>query len=46
MSTPSHPRVPGPITGGTGAYKDARGQLEHNSLPNGVEQFVLTFNGN
>ena len=32
MSTPSHPRVPGPITGGTGAYKDARGQLERRRM--------------
>ena len=39
-------RVPGPITGGTGAYWNARGQLEHLSLPNGVEEFILIFNGN
>jgi hypothetical protein len=46
FSTPRNGRVPGPITGGTGAYKNAKGQLEHVSLPNGVEQFILTFNGN
>jgi hypothetical protein len=39
-------RLPGPITGGTGAYWNARGQLDHRSRSGGVEEFILTFVGN
>jgi len=42
--TPTQPpRTPGPITGGTGAYRKARGELEHQTHEGGVEEFILTF---
>jgi hypothetical protein len=46
LSPTQEPRIPGPITGGTGIYWNARGQLAHLSLPGGVEELILTFNGN
>ena len=46
LSPTQEPRIPGPITGGTGEFKSARGQVDHVSLPGGVEELILTFNGN
>jgi hypothetical protein len=45
LSPTQEPRIPGPITGGTGIYKNAKGQVAHQSFPNGVEELILTFNG-
>jgi hypothetical protein len=45
LSPTQPPRIPGPITGGTGAYKNAGGQIEHVSHPGGVEELILTFHG-
>lgn len=45
LSPTNEPRVPGPITGGTGSYWNARGQVAHVSIPGGVEELILTFNG-
>jgi hypothetical protein len=45
LSPTQEPRIPGPITGGTGSYWNARGQVAHLSLPGGVEELIVTFNG-
>lgn len=45
LSPTQEPRIPGPITGGTGSYWNARGQVAHLS-PGGVEELIVTFNGN
>jgi hypothetical protein len=46
LSPTQEPRIPGPITGGTGSYWNARGQVAHLSFAGGVEELILTFNGN
>jgi hypothetical protein len=46
LSPTQEPRIPGPITGGTGIYRSARGQVDHQSLADGVEELILTFNSN
>ena len=43
LSPTQEPRIPGPITGGTGLYRNARGQVDHQSLADGVEELILTF---
>jgi len=45
LSPTQEPRIPGPITGGTGSYWNARGQVAHLS-PGGVEELIVTFNSN
>jgi len=46
LSPTQEPRIPGPITGGTGSYWNSRGQVAHLSFQGGVEELILTFNGN
>jgi len=36
----------GPITGGTGDYWNARGEIDHQTAANGDEEFIITFHGN
>ena len=45
LSPTQEPRKPGPITGGTGSYRRAHGELEHVTHEGGVEEFILTING-
>jgi hypothetical protein len=43
LSPTSEPRIPGPITGGTGAYLGAKGQVAHLSPAMNVEELIFTF---
>jgi hypothetical protein len=43
LSPTSEPRIPGPITGGTGAYRGAKGEVAHLTPAPNVEELILTF---
>ena len=45
LSPTQEPRIPGPITGGTGAYRGAKGEVAHLSPAPDVEELILTFDG-
>jgi hypothetical protein len=47
LTPTSEPRLPGPITGGTGDFKGAKGEIAHLTPAANVEELVVTFeNGN